>query len=325
METKEVVKVENLKKYFPLGHSGFWRKKKEYLKAVDGISFTIDKGEVLALVGESGCGKSTTGRILVGLETPTEGRIFIEGKEIKDTKAFKDKSLRQHVQMIFQDPYASLNPRMTIGEHLMEPLLIHYQGHITKGQAEVRALKMLKKVGLTPEEVFFSRYPHQLSGGQRQRVVIARAMILQPKFVVADEAVSMIDLSLRASILELLLWFKKEFQLSMLFIAHDFSVAKVIANTLGVMYLGNMVEIGPMEDLIKKPKHPYTAALLSAIPSFEEKRFNLKVKGDIPNPKYPPPGCKFHPRCPLAREKCSKVVPELLGKGHKVACHYPLH
>ena len=315
---EEIIRLKDVKKYFWISE-GIIRKKKSCIKAVDGISFTIYKGEVIALVGESGCGKTTLGRILVGLEEPTEGEIFFKNKRI----SFKDKNTRKKIQMIFQDPYASLNPKMKVGEHLIEPLFIHFKD-ITKQEAKEMALKFLKEVGLTPEETFFDRYPYQLSGGQRQRVVIARAMILHPEFVVADEAVSMIDVSLRASILELLIKFNKMYQLSMLFITHDISTAKIIGDRLGVMYLGNLVELGPVRKVIYNPKHPYTMALLSAIPSVTKKRFEFQIKGEIANPKNPPSGCKFHPRCPFAKRECKVHVPSLLGETHLVACHYPI-
>ncbi len=317
---REVIEVRNLRKYFPVKTSLFG-KVLQVLKAVDGISFTIKKGEVLALVGESGCGKSTTGRILVGLESPTDGELFFKGEPLV---SFKDKKIRKNIQMIFQDPYASLNPKMRIGEALAEGLYLHFP-ELTKKEVEDKVLSILRRIGLTPERIFFERYPHELSGGQKQRVVIARAMLLEPEFVVADEPISMIDLSLRASILELLEEFRREMDISMLFISHDFSIAKIISDNIAVMYLGNIVELGPMKDVIENPKHPYTLALLSAIPTFGEKRFNLKIKGDIPNPLNPPSGCKFHPRCPFAQKICSEEAPHLKKiDNQEVLCHFPL-
>ncbi|RLI80168.1 oligopeptide ABC transporter ATP-binding protein [Archaeoglobales archaeon] len=321
----EVIEVKNLKKYFPVQKSVIevlLSKKIEYIRAVDDVSFKMEKGEVLSLVGESGCGKTTTGRILVGLEEPTDGKIVFKGKDVTKLSKEEFRKIRKHLQMIFQDPYASLNPKMKIGEHLEDPLLIH---NIAENrEAKELALQMLERVGLVPAEQFYNRLPYQLSGGQRQRVAIARAMILKPEFVVADEPVSMIDVSLRASILDLLMSFKAEYSLSMLFITHDLSVARLVGDRIAVMYLGKIVEIGETRKVIHHPKHPYTAALLSAVPSFLKREINIEIIGDVANPREPPSGCRYHPRCPFAKEICSKEEPKLEGKGHLVACHFPL-
>ena len=270
---KKVLEVIDLKKYFPVTRGLldiFMRRSKEYVKAVDGISFYIERGETLALIGESGCGKTTTGRVILRLEEPTAGKIVFMGKDITSLKPKELRPLRKEMQMIFQDPYASLNPRMRIGEQIIHPLLIH--GLATPKEAREMAIEMLKRVGLTPAHEFYDRFPHQLSGGQRQRVVIARAMILKPKFVVADEPVSMIDVSMRASILDLLQGFRKEYQLSMLFITHDISIGRIISDRIAVMYLGKIVEIGPTEEVIRNPRHPYTRALIDAVPSIVRRK-----------------------------------------------------
>jgi len=327
MET--ILKVENLKKYFPVKRTileTLRKKPQKYVKAVDGISFEVKKGETLALIGESGCGKTTTGRVILRLIEPTDGKIIFDGVDITQLDYEALRPYRRRMQMVFQDPYASLSPRMKIGDAIAHPLLIHNLA--TKEEAREMALKMLRRVGLTPEEEFYERYPHHLSGGQRQRVVIARAMILKPEFVVADEAVSMIDVSMRASILELLESFKKEYHLSMLFITHDIAVARLIADRIAVMYLGKIVEVGPTEEVLKNPAHPYTMALIQAVPSIvkREKKKRIEITGEVPNAVNPPSGCRFHPRCPLMAEECRTKEPKLIeiSKGHFVACYHPL-
>ncbi len=324
-----VLRVSGLKKYFPATRSlldKLLARRQLYVKAVDGVSFEVREREVLGLIGESGSGKTTTGRLCVRLLTPTSGRIEFMGKDITFKNNKELRPLRRYMQIIFQDPHASLNPRMSIGEALEEPLLAN--NIASKKEAMERALEILERVGLRPAEDFYKRYPHQLSGGQRQRVVVARAMMTKPKFVVADEAVSMIDVSMRISILELLEEFRRELGLSILFITHDIAVAKLICDKIAVMYLGKIVEVGPTKEVIRNPKHPYTRALLDAVPSITRRRREKKVilKGEIPSPINPPSGCRLHPRCPFAREECRRVEPELykVGENHYVACHYPL-
>ncbi len=322
--TEEILVVENLRKYFR-SKTGLLGGKPRIVRAVDGVTFTLREGETLALVGESGSGKTTTGRLVLRLYEPDDGKIIFDGTDITHLPEKKLRPLRRKMQMIYQDPYASLNPRIPIGEAIAEPLIAHNLA--TPEEARKQALEMLEKVGLTPPEDFYHRIPAQLSGGQQQRAVIARAMILKPKLVVADEPVSMIDVSMRASILELLKQFQKEYGLAMIFITHDLSVARLIADRIAVMYLGKIVEEGPAEEILRKPLHPYTAALVTAAPSIRRRRRKrFEIRGEIADPANPPPGCRFHPRCPLATQKCKKEEPQLkeIIPGRKVACHYPL-
>lgn len=317
--TAPLVEVSNLKKYFPK-KKGLFGKNKTFVKAVDDVSFSIKKGETLGLVGESGCGKSTTGRMIMKLLEVTEGRVLFEGKDITDLDDDEIRSIRKDFQMVFQDPYASLNPRMKVGEIIEEPLLVH--GY-PKEKIRDRVNYLLEVVGLNTYHA--DRYPHEFSGGQRQRIGIARALAINPKLIVADEPVSALDVSIQSQILNLLKDLQEEFELTYLFIAHDLSVVEHISDRVGVMYLGKIVELANKEDLYKNPLHPYTKALLSAVPvpNPRLKRERIILKGDIPSPSNPPSGCTFHTRCPLAMEQCMHKVPTLkeLDNGHFVSCH----
>ncbi|MCD2345693.1 ABC transporter ATP-binding protein [Clostridium guangxiense] len=315
-----VLKVRHLKKYFPI-KSGFFRKTTGYVKSVDDISFDIGKNEIMGLVGESGCGKTTTGRTILRLMEKTGGEVLYNGKDIFSMDKKSILKLRPEMQMIFQDPYSSLNPRMTVGETVGEALLDH--GLCSKSEVDERVKEIITACGLAPYHI--KRFPHQFSGGQRQRIGIARALILNPKFIVADEPVSALDVSIQAQIINLLIKLQREKGFSCLFISHDLSVVEYICQKVGVMYLGNMVELAENEELFKNPLHPYTKALLSAVPVPDPKfkRNRIILKGDIPSPANPPSGCKFHTRCNYATDRCSNEIPEYreIDKNHFVACH----
>ncbi|WP_102028901.1 ABC transporter ATP-binding protein [Salirhabdus sp. Marseille-P4669] len=316
-----LVEVKNLKKYFPIT-GGVLDRKIGDIKAVDNISFTIRKGETLGLVGESGSGKSTTGRLLLRLLEATDGSITFEEKEVTKLSTKEVKALREDMQLIFQDPFASLNPRHTVEKILEEPLIVHKKG--TKEERKKMVRKMIEVVGL--DSYHLKRYPHQFSGGQRQRIGIARALMTQPKLIIADEPVSALDVSIQSQVLNLLKDLQEEFKLTYLFIAHDLSVVRQISDRVGVMYLGTLVELTDAEKLYEKPLHPYTEALLSAvpIPDPEVKSQSEDVLGgEIPSPSNPPKGCVFHTRCKACMEICKKVRPEFkeMEPGHYVACH----
>jgi len=319
----------NLKKYFQIrrGIIGVLKRLPIlYAKAVDGVSFSIFEGETFSLVGESGCGKTTVGRLLIRLIEPTSGDIYFENESILNFDSDKLKAFRRKSQIIFQDPYGTLDPRYTIGATLEEPLIIHKLAK-TKNERMEFVSKVLEEVKLIPPEDFTWRFPHQLSGGQRQRIAIAKALILNPKFIVADEPVSMLDVSIRAEILELMKELKEKRNLTYLYITHDLSTARYIADRIAVMYLGKIVEVGKTSDVIDDPLHPYTQALVAAVPEpkpeNKQKLREIKVKGEVPSAVNIPPGCRFHPRCPFAMEICKKVEPELveIKPNHFVACH----
>lgn len=318
-EKTDLLVVNNLVKYFPV-RSGLLQRTTAWVKAVDDVSFSVKKGETLGMVGESGCGKTTIGRTILRLVEPTSGEVSFEGRDVTKMGNSELKPLRRDMQIIFQDPYASLNPRIPIGESVMEGLQIHNIGH-PKERWDV-AISMLKKVGL--EEYHARRYPHEFSGGQRQRIGIARALALNPKFIVCDEPVSALDVSIQSQVLNILKDLQSEFGLTYLFIAHNLSVVEHISDRVAVMYLGKMVELTERDTLYREPLHPYTRALLSAIPVPHPnvKRERTILKGDVPSPLNPPKGCRFHTRCPIAVEKCSQDEPEFkeVRPGHFVAC-----
>ena len=319
-----ILEVKDLTKFFPIQSQGIFSKVKGDNKAVNGISFTLNAGETLGLVGESGCGKSTAGRTILKLYEPTSGTIKFEGEDITKFSPSKMKPLRTQMQMIFQDPYSSLNPRHTIGSIIAASYEIQ---KITPVQGVKLAVQeLMERVGLNPEH--YNRYPHEFSGGQRQRIGIARALALKPKFIVCDEPVSALDVSIQAQVINLLDDLRDDFGLSYLFIAHDLSVVQHISNRVAVMYLGKIMELAPTEDLYKSPHHPYTKALLSAIPLpdpiLERKREQIILSGDIPNPVNPPTGCVFNTRCWKAQDKCRTTEPALVQIGaSQVACHFP--
>jgi oligopeptide transport system ATP-binding protein len=318
-----LVEVRNLKKYFPVTEGIVIHRTVAEVKAVDGVSFDIKKGETLGLVGESGCGKTTTGRCLLRLEKPTAGSIVYDGVDMATLDRHGMTAVRQKIQVIFQDPYSSLNPRMKIGDIVAEPLHVH--GLEPDGaKRDKRVAELLTLCGLSPRMA--DRYPHEMSGGQRQRVGIARALSMKPEFIVCDEAVSALDVSIQAQVINLLEDLREEFNLTYLFIAHDLSVVRHLCQRVAVMYLGKLVELAECDDLFDNPMHPYTKALLAAVPvpdpAVEAARAHQVIQGEVPSPMNPPPGCVFHPRCTLAVDGCRQAVPELreVRPGHWVAC-----
>jgi len=318
-----LIRVEHLTKHFPITRGLIFQKQVGAVQAVDDLNFEIFQGETFGMVGESGCGKSTTGRAVLQLHKPTNGKVYYENTELTTAPAQTMQRMRRNMQIIFQDPYASLNPRMTVGSIIAEPLEVHNIG--TGEERRERVQDLLRLVGLNP--YFVNRYPHEFSGGQRQRIGVARALALEPKFIVCDEPISALDVSIQAQVVNLLEKLQDELGLTYLFIAHDLSMVRHISDRVSVMYLGKMVELAARNELYTNPLHPYTKALLSAVPIpdplQENKRKRIILEGDVPSPIRPPSGCRFHPRCPIAEEICSQAVPEWreAATDHWVACH----
>jgi oligopeptide transport system ATP-binding protein len=322
-----LLRVEHLKKYFPIKRGIVFQREVGRVHAVDDVSLELQTGETLGLVGESGCGKSTLGRCLIRLEHLTSGSVKFDGKDISRLSRRALRPIRGDVQMVFQDPYASLNPRKRVGTIIADPLRIH--GNYSRRQIRERVRELLELVGLSPEHV--NRYPHEFSGGQRQRIGVARALALHPKLIIADEPVSALDVSIRAQVINLLDDLQDDLGLTYIFIAHDLGVVRHVSDRIAVMYLGKIVEISPAEELYKRPVHPYTEALLSAVPipdpTITAQREQIVLEGDVPSPIVPPSGCRFHPRCKYATDICSQIEPPLVdhADGHRAACHHPLN
>jgi oligopeptide transport system ATP-binding protein len=320
-----LLRVGNLVKHFPLTQGIVFKKTIGQVRAVDGVSFTLNAGETLGLVGESGCGKSTVSKLIMHLEKPTSGTIFYKGTDVTHLKGKELRRLRRNIQIIFQDPYSSLNPRMTVGDIVGEPWEIHPEV-VPQKDRQKRVRELLDRVGLNPD--FVNRYPHQFSGGQRQRIGIARALALQPEVIVCDEPVSALDVSVQAQVVNLLEELKRDFGLAYIFIAHDLSVVRHLSDRVAVMYLGSIVETGTEDDIYEKSAHPYTQALLSAVPVLDPEaraqKTRIMLTGDVPSPANPPSGCRFRTRCWKAQDLCATDPPELVdrGQGHPVACHF---
>jgi len=321
--SEALVEVRNLKKYFPI-RTGLFSRVVGNVRAVDDVSFSINPGETFGLVGESGCGKSTLGRVMLRLQDATSGQVTFDGKDLLSMQGPQLREMRRQMQVIFQDPFGSLNPRFTVGDIIGEPLRVH---NIAHGQEQAdRVAELLQLVGLDPS--WRNRYPHEFSGGQRQRVGIARALALNPRFILADEAVSALDVSVQSQIINLLSDLQDQLGLTYLFIAHGLNVVRHISDRIGVMYLGKLVEVSETEELFDRPAHPYSAALLSAapLPNPHRKRERIMLTGEVPSPANPPSGCRFHTRCPLVKPECKEREPQLqqVGPGHWAACHFPL-
>lgn len=322
-DTEKILEIRDLKKYFEAGRPGFFSREMKHVHAVDGVNLTLRRSEVIALVGESGCGKSTLGLLLMGLEEPTDGTVIFEGMDITHLKDHQRKDLRRKIQMVFQDPYESLNPTQTIEEIVTEPLIVHGIGTTYEDRHE-RVVKAMEDAGLKPADVYLHRFPHELSGGQRQRVVIAAALVLEPEIIIADEPVSMLDVSIRAEVINLLAELRISRQIAVIFITHDLGSVGFFADRVAVMYLGRIVEVGTMLEVLEKPQHPYTKALLSVIPVPNPRLRHERIilQGETPNPISIPSGCRFHPRCPVAFDACQVSDPPMtaLSKSHQTAC-----